>query len=78
MTAKLLIEIIGWIGMMLIVGAFAAISYHVVDAGLTYQLANVVGSTCLGIQLYTKRAWPPFGLQIVWIGIALAAIARMV
>lgn len=74
---KFWIEAVGWIGTALIVGAFAAISYHLVDAGLPYQIANAVGSTALGIQLYTKRAWPPFSLQIIWTAIAVAAIVRM-
>lgn len=72
-----LVEFLGWLGMALIVGDYAAISNHFTDAGLIYQVVNIVGCAALGTQLYIRRVWPPFGLQVVWTLIAIAAIVRM-
>jgi len=72
-----LIEFLGWLGMALIVSDYAAISYHFTEPGLAYQLVNIAGCAALGTQLYVRRVWPPFGLQVVWTLIAIIAIVRM-
>ena len=74
---NILFEIVGWTGTAIIVGDFFLMSHHYIDTGNTYQIANIAGSALLGVQLYTKKAWPPLGLQIVWVGIALSALWSM-
>ena len=43
----------------------------------TKALVNIAGCAALGTQLYVRRVWPPFGLQVVWTLIAIVAIVRM-
>lgn len=69
------IELLGWTGTLLIVGAFFLVSRGKVDPkGRTYLLMNLAGSLGVGIDVYTDRSWPALTLQVVWILIALTGI----
>jgi hypothetical protein len=71
-------EVGGWIGTVLIVLAYALISNGVVTMGFAYQGMNLVGAALLGVNVLQKKAWASFTLQIVWIGISLFALAKMI
>jgi len=72
-----LIAILGWIGMALIVSAFFLVSHGKIDPkGRSYQFMNVAGSVGIAVDVWHDRSWPAFVLQIVWILVALSALAR--
>lgn len=72
---KLLIDLTGWAGSILVVLAYAANSYGYLRASSRiYQLANVAGSICLIINTWYYQAYPSTMVNIVWVligGIAL-------
>lgn len=73
-----MIVALGWIGTVLIVGAYAAASWFGVDPqGVAYQATNVIGAALLGVQLHTSRVWSAFGLQCVWCAIGIIALLRL-
>ena len=75
---KLLIDLTGWFGALLLLGAYAAVSFHKVrPASLLYQSLNGLGSMSLVINTMYYRAYPSAFVNVVWIGIALLAGLRV-
>ncbi|HOZ79201.1 MAG TPA: hypothetical protein PLY34_14505 [Ferruginibacter sp.] len=72
-----LIEIIGWIGTILIVGAyFLNINGKIKSTAMPYILANLVGGILFSIYTYAHRTYPNLVVNIVWVFIAVAAIIK--
>lgn len=69
-------DALGWLGTMLIVGAYAANSWGRLKTGLVYQALNLYGAVCVGANVWDKGAWPALALQITWGGIAIASLLR--
>lgn len=62
-------QIIGWIGTVCIVGAYALVSAKKVSGdSMTYQAVNLLGAIGVGVNVYYQAAWPAFALQVVWGG----------
>ena len=73
----LLIEIIGWIGALLILGAYALLSAGKLSGSSpTYQWMNIVGAAGFVINSGANGAWPSAAMNGVWICIGLATLAR--
>lgn len=74
---EFLIEIIGWIGSILIVGSYFMNIQGKLDAKDTrYIWANLVGGICFVINTYAHKAYPSVAVNIIWILIAIFAIMR--
>ncbi len=75
---KIFIEIFGWYGAIAILTAYFLISFAVINPeSIWYQLLNLTGAIgLLGISFY-KRAYQPAALNIIWIIIALIALANI-
>jgi len=72
------VDAIGFAGMALIVGAYFLNSYEIVASkSLTYQVMNLAGAIFVGIDVYQKKAWSAFTLQVVWAMIGISAIGTM-
>ena len=73
---KLLIDVGGWLGAILILVAYFLVSTRRVHgASVRYQALNVVGSLLVGANAFYYRALPSFSINVVWIGIAVLALA---
>lgn len=78
MTEKLLVDIAGWAAALLILGAYALLTAGKVDAkSPLYQSMNVLGAICLVVNLTFLKAWPAAMLNVVWAGIGLVALIRI-
>jgi hypothetical protein len=74
---EILIEITGWIGSILIVGAFGLNSLGKIQSkSLAYQLANLVGGICFIINTLHHRAYPSAFVNVVWVFIAIFSILK--
>lgn len=72
-----LVEIIGWIGTILIVGAyFLNINGKIKSTAVPYILANLVGGILFSIYTYAHRTYPNMVVNVVWVIIAIAAIVK--
>jgi hypothetical protein len=68
----LFIEIIGWIGALLIILAYFFLTHHdLTSRSKLYQWMNLVGAVLLAINLYFNRAFPSFAINIIWFFIAI-------
>lgn len=70
-------DIVGWIGMVLVLIAYALLSTDKIKNGILYQLLNLIAGIFMAIGLFPKNAWFSFTLQIIWAIIALITIFKI-
>jgi len=74
----LLSDILGWVGATLLLGAYVLVSSKRLEGdSLAYQLLNLAGSALLIVNSAYYGAYPSVGVNVVWIGIAVLTIARV-
>jgi hypothetical protein len=74
---KTLIEVIGWIGALLILAAYGLISAGKLPGrSLSYQVMNVAGAMCLIVNSGWNGAMPSAALNVVWMCIGLFTILQ--
>lgn len=73
----MIFDICGWIGMILVLLAYALLSTNKINNGMLYQLLNLIASLFMAIGLFPKNAWFSFALQVVWGIIALISITQI-
>ncbi|HEV3180069.1 MAG TPA: hypothetical protein VGZ05_06340 [Steroidobacteraceae bacterium] len=74
---KIAVEVIGWIGATLIVGAYALLSGGRLKAeSLTYHVINILGAGGCMLNSGWNGALPSAALNIIWIGIGLHALRQ--
>ncbi|MET8143686.1 hypothetical protein ABZU32_25570 [Sphaerisporangium sp. NPDC005288] len=74
----LLIDILGMLGAGVLVYAYAMLSMRRLSGdGLAYQLLNLGGAIALMINSAVHLAWPSALLNLVWCGIGILAVRRV-
>jgi hypothetical protein len=77
-TIDILIEVIGWAGSVLIVGAYALnLSGKIEATDLRYIWANIVGAVFFMVNSYSHGAMPSVVVNIIWIGFAINSIIQI-
>ncbi|MGC4034818.1 MAG: hypothetical protein QM764_02580 [Chitinophagaceae bacterium] len=72
-----LIDVIGWLGSVLVVAAYAFnIAGKMSADSMVYIILNIIGSGCLIANTIYHHAIPSAAVNIVWIAIALVALVR--
>ena len=71
-------DICGWIGMVLVLIAYALLSTNKIKNGKVYQFFNLIAAVFMAVGLFPKNAWFSFALQVVWGIIALVAIVKII
>jgi hypothetical protein len=75
---KLLVDILGWAGALLVLGAYAGVSFRRLAAdGALYQFVNGLGSCFLVANTIYYRALPSAFVNAIWLCIAVATGIRM-
>lgn len=71
------IEIIGWIGAVLIVGAyFFNINGKLKSSSAVYIISNLLGGIFFTINTLVHHAYPSMIVNIIWVIIAIAALLK--
>jgi len=74
---KLAVDLIGWTGAVLILGAYALLSAGRLKAGsLAYHLMNILGAVGFVVNSGWNGALPSAALNVIWIGIGTYALQR--
>jgi len=73
----MIFDILGWIGMVLVLIAYALLSTNKIDNGKYYQLLNLFAALFMAIGLFPKNAWFSFALQVIWGIIALISLLKL-
>jgi hypothetical protein len=75
---KLAVEIIGWAGAALILGAYALLSAGKLRAeSVTYHLMNILGAAGFVVNSGWNGALPSAAMNVAWIGIGIYALYQM-
>lgn len=76
---KLFIDIIGWIGSAEVIIAYALNSTQKMKSdSLLFQILNLTGAAFLIANTIYYHAYPSAVINIVWVGIALFAIGKII
>ena len=72
-----LVDIAGWIGMALLIGAYALVTTgRILGPSLRFQLMNLIGGALLMVNSAWYGAWPSAALNLVWVVIGTAGLVR--
>jgi hypothetical protein len=73
-----LIEILGWIGSLEVIAAYALNSYQKIKAdSVTFQILNLTGAIFLIVNSVFKQAYPFTMINSVWAIIAIGSLIRI-
>lgn len=70
-------DIMGWIGMVLVLLAYMLLSTNKINNGTIYQVINLMAGIFMAIGLYPKNAWFSFTLQVIWSIVAIVSIIKI-
>ena len=70
-------DLMGWIGMVLVLLAYILLSTGKIKNGMKYQLLNLFAGIFMAIGLFPKNAWFSFTLQVVWALVAIISILKL-
>ena len=73
----MIFDILGWIGMILVLVAYGLLSTNKIENGKLYQMLNQIAATFMAIGLFPTKAWFSFTLQVIWALIAFVAIIKL-
>ena len=77
MPLELLIEMLGWIASVLIVGSYALnITGKLAASSKIYVLANIIGGIFFVVNTYYHKAYPSMFVNVVWVIIAIYMISK--
>jgi hypothetical protein len=77
MSQRIIIDVLGWVGSVLVVGAYALnISGKIHHSSKLYLWANLAGSAFLIFNTLFYGAIPSAVVNIIWVGIALWGMAK--
>lgn len=73
------IEILGWIGTVLLVGAYYLLSKGAFKDGksVRYQVMNLVGAGLVGLDAFNSGAWSAVGLEVIWMFLAFKTLYQV-
>ena len=71
-------DVLGWIGMILMLIDYMLLSLNKINNGLLYQSLNFLAALLMAIGLFPKSAWFSFTLQVIWAIIAIIAIIKLI
>ena len=72
-----LVEILGWIASVLIVGSYALnITGRLAATNKLYVLANIMGGLFFVVNTYFHQAYPSMFVNIVWVIIAIVMLRK--
>jgi len=73
--AEVLIETVGWMGSLLILGAYYLNMRHkILATSPLYIWGNLIGGMCFIVNTYYHHAFPSMALNIVWVLIAIISL----
>jgi hypothetical protein len=77
MALKTFISVAGWAAALLILGAYALLSFGKIQArSPVYHGMNIAGAVGFIINSSWNNAWPSVALNVAWLGIGLYTLRR--
>jgi hypothetical protein len=77
MDSNILLDVAGWAGVAALLAAYVLVSTKRLEgSSAAYQFLNLIGAALLIANSFYYGAYPSVGVNVVWIGIAIYALAR--
>ena len=77
MSTAVMVDILGWMGAVVILFAYAMVSFKKVEGdSILFQSLNIGASILLAINTLYWRAYPSLALNAAWILMGLVALGR--
>ena len=77
MSMKSFVSLAGWVAALLILSAYALLSFGKIQArSWIYQWMNILGAVGFIINCAWNSAWPSVALNVVWLVIGFYALRR--
>ena len=74
---NILIEMMGWIASVLIVGSYALnITGRLSASSVIYVSANIIGGIFFVVNTYYHKAYPSMFVNVIWVIIALYMLSK--
>ena len=74
---RILIEVLGWIGSILIVGSCALnITGRLAANNKIYVVANIIGGVFFVVNTYYHQAYPSMLVNVIWVIIAIVMLSK--
>ena len=73
----MIFDLLGWVGMVLVLLAYGLLSTNKIPNGKLYQILNLIAALFMAVGLLPKNAWFSFALQVAWAIIAVIAIIKI-
>lgn len=70
-------DLIGWIGMIILLIAFSLLSANIIKNGKIYQFLNLIASVLIAIGLLPKNAWFSFVLEVIMALISIVVLIKI-
>ncbi len=78
MSLKNVADLMGWYGMLAILGAYFLSSFKILsNAEVTYQILNITGAFGVMWSSWVHKSWPATVLNSLWMVIGLGALTGM-
>jgi len=78
MGEALLVDVVGWMGVIGLLVAYGLVSAKRVEGdSVVYQVLNVVGSGLLIVNSFYYGAYPSVAINVLWIGIGGYTLLRV-
>ena len=79
MKKEVIYEILGWLGMLLLLGGYTGLSFEFFEEeSLTYILMNLFGAGFIALNAWRQKDNPAAVLNIIWMGIAVVSLGRII
>tara|TARA_Y100000310_G_C20626422_1_gene786174 strand:+ start:1215 stop:1484 length:270 start_codon:yes stop_codon:yes gene_type:complete len=76
--ASLSVEIMGWVGALLLLTAYFMITHHELDSkSKKYQFMNLFGALFIGVNTFSNHAYPSFTANMVWLVVAFYGLYKI-
>ena len=73
----MVMEAVGWTGGLVLICAYAMVSFGKISPrGAAFQCLNLAGSLMLAANSAWHHAWPSASVNLIWIGVGIAALMR--
>lgn len=73
----MIFDVLGWIGMILVLLAYLLLSTNKINNGIVYQTINFFAAVFMAIGLFPTEAWFSITLQVIWALIAVVSFIKI-
>jgi len=73
----MIFDVLGWIGMILVLLAYLLLSTNKIKNGIAYQTINFFAAVFMAIGLFPTKAWFSITLQVIWALIAVVSFIKI-